>query len=472
MPLHIIRNDISRVSADAIVNTANPQVAVGAGVDQAIYEAAGWPQLLAEREKIGPMQPGQAAATPAFALDAKYIIHTVGPVWRGGDFGEREAVASCYRQSLKLAGELECESIAFPLISTGTYGFPKDEALRIAIDEISSFLFTHDMTVYMVVYDREAFVISSKAFSDIQSYIEERDVKQRRKDKWRRRREEAYYGSTIRREEYPESSRREEPVEYSISLDKDLAEGSASEVLPGAGLSEDLEPENQNVVPGLEPKNQNVVPGLEPKNQNVVPGLEPAFMSEEEELELAIMSEAAEPEPVSLSEEELDYFEEFIPTEEEPPLPTAPKASMSYSSAYIPVEKKKRTGFFKKDTLNLGELLNRNTETFQQMLFRHIDRKGMKDPEVYKKANIDRKLFSKIRSNADYVPSKKTVLALAVALELNMDETIDLLQRAGLALSPSNRFDLIVGYCISHKIYNIFEINTYLFEYDEPLLVG
>ena len=433
MPLHIIRNDISRVSADAIVNTANPQVAVGAGVDQAIYEAAGWPQLLAEREKIGPMQPGQAAATPAFALDAKYIIHTVGPVWRGGDYGEREAVASCYRQSLKLAGELECESIAFPLISTGTYGFPKDEALRIAIDEISAFLFTHDMTVYMVVYDREAFVISSKAFSDIQSYIEERDVIQRRKDKWRRRREEAYYGSTIRREEYPESSGREEEHEQ-------------------VGM--------------------NVVPGLEPENQNVVPGLEPAIISEEEELELAIMSEAAEPEPVSLSEEELDYFEEFIPTEEEPPLPTAPKASMSYSSAYIPVEKKKRTGFFKKDTLNLGELLNRNTETFQQMLFRHIDRKGMKDPEVYKKANIDRKLFSKIRSNADYVPSKKTVLALAVALELNMDETIDLLQRAGLALSPSNRFDLIVGYCISHKIYNIFEINTYLFEYDEPLLVG
>lgn len=431
MPLHIIRNDISRVSADAIVNTANPQVAVGAGVDQAIYEAAGWPQLLAEREKIGPMQPGQAAATPAFALDAKYIIHTVGPVWRGGDFGEREAVASCYRQSLKLAGELECESIAFPLISTGTYGFPKDEALRIAIDEISSFLFTHDMTVYMVVYDREAFVISSKAFSDIQSYIEEQDVKKRRHHDWRRRRE-GLYGSTIRREEYPESSRREEKY-----------------------------PESS----GREEEHEQV-------GMNVVPGLEPAFMSEEEELELAIMSEAAEPEPVSLSEEELDYFEEFIPTEEEPPLPTAPKASMSYSSAYIPVEKKKRTGFFKKDTLNLGELLNRNTETFQQMLFRHIDRKGMKDPEVYKKANIDRKLFSKIRSNADYVPSKKTVLALAVALELNMDETIDLLQRAGLALSPSNRFDLIVGYCISHKIYNIFEINTYLFEYDEPLLVG
>ena len=398
MPLHIIRNDISRVSADAIVNTANPQVAVGAGVDQAIYEAAGWPQLLTEREKIGPMEPGQAAATPAFALDAKYIIHTVGPVWQGGDFGEREAVASCYRQSLKLAGDLECESIAFPLISTGTYGFPKDEALRIAIDEISAFLFTHDMTVYMVVYDREAFVISSKAFSDIRSYIEERDVKQRRYYD-RRRRRRADFGSLYRREE---------PVEYSISLDKDLTDVSMSE----------------------------------------------------------------EPEPVDMSDEELDYLANFVPSEDEPPLPEPPKASTICASAPIPLEKKKRTGFFKKDRQSLDELLDHNTETFQQMLFRLIDRKGLTDPEVYKKANIDRKLFSKIRSNENYVPSKKTALALAVALELNMDETIDLLQRAGLALSPSSRFDLIVGYCINHKIYNIFEINTYLFEYEEPLLVG
>lgn len=188
MPLNIIRNDITRVSADAIVNTANPLVAVGAGVDQAIYEAAGKEQLIAERTKIGPMMPGQAAATPAFALDAKYIIHTVGPVWEGGTKGEREAVASCYRQSLRIADELECESIAFPLISAGTYGFPKDEALRIAIGEISAFLFTHDMTVYMVVYDKEAFVISSKAFADIKSFIDEKDVQMRRDSAAQRRR--------------------------------------------------------------------------------------------------------------------------------------------------------------------------------------------------------------------------------------------------------------------------------------------
>ena len=438
MPLHIIRNDISRVSADAIVNTANPQVAVGAGVDQAIYEAAGWPQLLAEREKIGPMEPGQAAATPAFALDAKYIIHTVGPVWQGGNFGEREAVASCYRQSLKLAGDLECESIAFPLISTGTYGFPKDEALRIAIDEISAFLFTHDMTVYMVVYDREAFVISSKAFSDIRSYIEERDVKQRRYYDRRRR----------RRADFESLYRREEPVEYSISLDKDLAE-------PGADYEEDLAEPGADYDKDLTDVSMSeALPGA-----GISEEPEPIYMSEE-------------PEPVDMSDEELDYLANFVPSEDEPPLPEPPKASTICASAPIPLEKKKRTGFFKKDRQSLDELLDHNTETFQQMLFRLIDRKGLTDPEVYKKANIDRKLFSKIRSNENYVPSKKTALALAVALELNMDETIDLLQRAGLALSPSSRFDLIVGYCINHKIYNIFEINTYLFEYEEPLLVG
>lgn len=342
MPLNIIRNDITRVSADAIVNTANPQVAVGAGVDRAIYEAAGKEKLLAERAKIGPMRPGQAAVTPAFALSARYIIHTVGPVWQGGGFGERESVASCYRQSLKLADELGCESVAFPLISTGTYGFPKAEALRIAISEISSFLFDHDMTVNMVVYSRDAFVISSKAFSDIKCYIEDKDVKP------------------------------PEPSAYVSGRRRRVA---------------DLHQE-------------------------------PVY------------------------------------------------GNVSYLNAPLPVADRDED-FYEGD---LEDVLSQETETFQQMLFRIIDRKGMTDPQVYKKANLDRKLFSKIRSNETYLPKKKTVLALAIALELNMDETMDLLSRAGLALNPGSRFDLIVGYCITHGIYNIFDINTYLFEYDQPLL--
>ena len=188
MPLNIIRADITKVKADAIVNTANPMVAIGAGVDQAIYDAAGAEQLLAERAKIGPMKPGQAAATPAFGLDAKYIIHTIGPAWEGGKYGEYDAVASCYKESLKIADELHCESIAFPLISTGTLGFPKDKALKIAINEISSFLFEHDMKVYMVVYDKEAFVISGKAFAGVRTYIEERDVKPPAYSSYRRER--------------------------------------------------------------------------------------------------------------------------------------------------------------------------------------------------------------------------------------------------------------------------------------------
>lgn len=354
MPLNIIRNDITRVAADAIVNTANPYVAVGRGVDSAIYGAAGWEELLKERGKIGRMRPGHAAATPAFALDARYIIHTVGPAWQDGSHGELETLANCYRESLRIAGELHCESVAFPLISTGTYGFPKDKALQIAVSEISAFLFSHEMTVYLVVYDKEAFVISGKAFSDIQSFIDEADI----------------VPPPVRDQKgsYKPERRREERRSYDMDL---CAANYASE-------------------------------------------------------------------PVYESLDEFDIIEE---------------------SAFLAEN-------------DLQEILDQPGESFQEMLFRIIDRKGMTDPEVYHKANIDRKLFSKIRSFKKYTPSKKTVLALAVALELNLDETVDLLQHAGLALNPSNRFDLIVGYCIAHKIYNVHVINTYLFDYDEPLLVG
>ncbi len=393
MPLNIIRNDISKVSADAIVNTANPQVAIGYGVDQSIYEAAGAEQLLAERAKIGPMRPGQAAATPAFALDAKYIIHTVGPVWEGGGYGERETVASCYKESLRIADELHCEAIAFPLISTGTFGFPKDEALQIAIREISSFLFTHDMTVYMVVYDKSAFVISTKAFGEVRSYIEEQDVKPPAA---------SYYGEKG-------DTRLERRRLNAIRAWRKDAE--LSHVPPAGGA-----------VGGGWARKSAKVPEAELVEEMIAADLE-----------------------------ESDIYDAC---EADDAMSAPSEASFTLAPG------------------SLDEILEQEGETFQQMLFRIIDRKGMTDPEVYKKANLDRKLFSKIRGNENYVPSKKTALAFAVALELNLDETADLLRTAGLALSPSSRFDLIVGYCISHKIYNIIEINTYLFDYDEPLLVG
>ncbi len=401
MPLNIIRNDISKVSADAIVNTANPQVAIGAGVDSTIYEAAGADKLLAERAKIGPMEPGQAAATPAFDLDAKYIIHTVGPAWQGGGHGEYEDVANCYRNSLNLADELGCESIAFPLISTGTLGFPKDEALRIAISEISSFLFTHDMNVYMVVYDKESFVISGKAFSDIKTYVEEAEVSKRLEE--------------LRRHRAYSARRTRDDINYSAG---------------GTSLTYRRTERHRRKV-------------------------------EEEALKETEVSLYEPWEPEGAAQEKLENDDAYCMDFEEDGIPT----EVTLSADFLP-------DFHGEAAEGIKRVLKGKGETFQEMLFRIIDLKGLKDPEVYKRANIDRKLFSKIRSDANYKPSKRTVLALAVALKLNLDETLDLLGRAGYTLSSANRFDLIVGYCITHGIYDIYDINTYLFDFDEPLLAG
>lgn len=354
MAFQIIRNDIVKVEADAIVNTANPQVDVGAGVDESIYRAAGWDRLLADREKIGVMEPGDVAHTPAYDLDAKYIIHTIGPAWRGGDFGERETVARCYRKSLELADELGCESIAFPLIATGTYGFPKDEALRIAVAEISSFLLVHEMEVMLVVYDRESFEVSGKLFDDIKAYVEEDEVEcvHRRRRRF---------------------------------------------------FSNERWPESQNVLSIMDET-----------------GADPTTPEDDESVTMKV---------------DTDCFASAL-----------------------------------KLNKPLSERLSHLDKTFQEHLFMLIDRKGLKDSDVYKKANIDRKHFSKIRSNVDYNPSKKTALALAIALELNIDQTRDLLMRAGLALSGSSPFDRIIEYCIETGEYDIYEINCILFDYDQPLL--
>ena len=354
MPLEIIRNDITKVRADVIVNTANPKVAIGAGTDAAIYKAAGAEQLLAERAKIGELRPGEAAYTPAFGLDAKYIIHTVGPAWQGGQSGEIETAAKCYRNSLQIAKELGCESVAFPLISAGTYGFPKDQALKTAVSEISGFLFANDMTVFLVVYNKEAFEVSSKAFSDIKSYIEEKDVK------------------------------------------------------------------------------------------------EAKHRSRERELRVLEMFDAMRP--------------ASAPRRGKAPASHAPVPDSLQSSAILyPTSGAAKAG-------SIDDAIKTKEETFQQYLFRIIDRKGLSDPEVYKKANIDRKHFSKIRSNPDYNPKKKTVMAFAIALELNLDETKDLLLKAGMALSRSSTFDIIMEYCIENKIRDVYDINCILFKYGQPTL--
>lgn len=357
MPFQIIRNDITKVKADAIVNTANPKPRIGRGTDSAIYAAAGEEQLLSERKKIGEIAPGKVASTEAFNLDAKYIIHTVGPAWVDGNHGERDILHSCYEKSLALASELKCKSIAFPLIASGVYGFPKDEALNIALAEIGKFLLTHEMKVILVVFDRKALELSEQLVGGIEQYIDEHSAHMIR---------ETEYGG-----DYAANIRRCETVR----------------------------------------------------------------MEESEELLFHGMAAPA------------DELEEEVDDETLPPMGIPDVAGKS-----------------------LDEVLGGAGETFQQRLFKLIDASGMDDVTVYKKANIDRKVFSRIRCKADYKPKKKTAVAFAVALELDLPTTLDLLSRAEIAFSPSSRFDLIVTYFITNKNYDIYEINAALFKYGQTIL--
>lgn len=329
MPFEIVRNDIVNMKVDAIVDTANPRPIIGAGTDKAVYDKAG-ERLLLARKEIGDIAIGEAAITPAFDLDANYVIHTAGPIWRDGKSSEEALLASCFKNSLRLAKEKECESIAFPLISTGSYGFPKPLALQIAVREISSFLMENEMQVYLVVFEKQSFELSEKLFKSVSSYIDANYVS----DKMNLE----YGTSKLRRFDYEEMLLRESSYEITSKMS------------------------------------------------------------------------------------------------------------------------------------NLDGMLNDLDKGFSETLLYLIDRTGKKDSEIYKKANVDRKLFSKIRNNADYRPSKATAIAFAIALELSMDETDDLLARAGIALSQSNKFDVIVRYFIENKKYDIFELNSVLFEFDQPLI--
>ncbi len=355
MPLEIVRNDITKMQVDAIVNAANCSLLGGGGVDGAIHRAAG-PELLAECRTLGGCGTGDAKITKGYRLPAKYVIHTVGPVWHGGAYGEKELLTSCYRSSLKLAAENGCESVAFPLISAGIYGYPRAEAIRVAVDTISSFLAEHDMTVYLVIFDKDSFDIGSKLFRDISQYIDDNYAAEHDDYKYRSRRFEM-------------------PRMFSAAA----------------------------------------APIQRPKKKVA-----------------ADMYRAAQ--------------EDTCADEATDELLCAAAAN------------------------SLEEALGQLDESFSQMLLRKIDEKGMTDAQCYKKANIDRKLFSKIRGDIHYRPSKPTVLAFAIALELPLNEARDMLMKAGYALSHSSKSDIIVEYFIQHGNYNIFEINEALFAFDQNLL--
>lgn len=365
MPFQIVRNDITKVKAEIIVNTANPKPVIGSGTDSAIYYAAGERELLAERRRIGEIAPGDVAVTPAFQLPAKRIIHTVGPVWTDGRHGERDVLRSCYAKSLELAADLSAESIAFPLIATGVYGFPKDEALNIALSEIGKFLLTHDMKVILVVFDRKAFELSEALVGEIEAYIDDHGVSRTR---------DYEYGGYYDRERSKYIRRRRERVV----------------------------PQHHHSFRGTTSGSENIEDGI----------------------------------PGSMAMPEL----------------SAPSALPDMAGK------------------SLDEVLGDVGKSFQQRLLELIDESGMDDVSVYKKANIDRKVFSRIRCKNDYKPKKKTAVAFAIALKLDFSTMLDLLSRAEIAFSPSNKFDLIVTYFVTNRNYDIYEINAALFKYGQPTL--
>lgn len=332
MPFQIVHNDITKMNTDAIVNAANSKLLMGSGVCGAIFKEAGAEELQKECNEIGHCDCGCAVITKGYKLKAKYVIHTVGPIWRGGAFNEAEMLKNAYINSLNLAKDYNLKSISFPLISSGIYGYPNDEALNIAVSAISEFLLHNEMDIYLVVFDRKAVSISEGLFKDIKHYIDK------------------YYEI-----DYKNYSKRKSYV-----------------------LSNEID--------------------------------------------------------------ELYSYQEIAPKD---------------------INIKKRS---------LDDILNNVGESFSEMLLRLIDEKGKSDVEVYKKANMDRKLFSKIRSNKGYSPKKSTALSLAIVLELSLDETKALLSRAGYSLSPSQKFDIIIQYFIENEEYDIFKINEALFCFEQPLL--
>ena len=359
MPFKIVRNDITKMRCDAIVNTANTKPIIGSGCDYAVYKAAGKRRLSEYREKnIGEVPEGDVFLTPGFRLPARYIIHAVSPLYIDGAHGEEEKLRVCYRKSLSLAWEQRCRSIAFPVISTGSFGYPKQEGIRIAADEIQAFLQNHEMLIYLVVFDARSARYGKRFDKDLQAYIDEN---------------------------YVDAKHHEEYSVQTMALRRDLDDESFSP------YEDDLYEDN-------------------------------------------------------LYEDDLYEEDSDEDSEEE--------------NAFTQLHESK-----------LEERMKHLTDSFSEYLLYLIEEKGMTNADVYKRALVDKKTFSKIKNHAEYHPQKMTAMCLCIGAKLNLDETRDLLARAGYALSPCDKTDIIFSYFIENQIYDMIELDIQLEEHGLSCLI-
>ena len=380
MAFRIVRNDITKMNTEAVVNTASGSVDVGPGCDCAIYEAAGYDELLKYRkEKIGPMREGDVFITPGFGLNAKYIIHAVSPLYRDGDNGEEEKLRSCYRKSLLLAKENGITSIAFPLISSGGFGYPKEEAMRIAADEINEFLLKYEMEIILVVFDSDSTDLGGKLFPELEAYIDNNYVRKAH-DREYDRAITTYGGRNGSRPRF--AREKSAPVAFPL-----FAQSC---------------------------------------RQKEAPALRPDYDSNE-------MAECA------ASMEKSECWDD---------------------DAIIDLDNK------------LHERLQHKSDTFAEYFLYLLESKGLDNVAVYKKAIVDKKYFSKLKNNRDFHPDKLKALCLCVGAELNIDETRDLLARAGYALSPSDMTDIIFSFYIEHKHFDVIDIDIKLEEYGLPCVIS
>ena len=409
MPFKIVRNDITKMNTEAIVNTANDHATVGTGCDSAVYKAAGYNELLKYREeKIGFVPEGDAFITPGFKLQAKYIIHAVSPLYMGGDQGEEEKLRSCYRKSLQIAKENGIKSISFPLISTGGFGYPKEEGMRIAVDEINAFLLSNEMDIFLVVFDTKATQLGEKIYPDLEAYIDHNYVKEAREKEYG----DAYFGYM-------------RPSE----------------------------------------------PGYD------------AYLSN------AQMIERRTRRNTEVQRREMSDFS----VQSVPPVGAVPKASKSsFTGSIFKKEQAKKSvsdealqvdeccecdeapifDFEEQHESKLQERMRHMSDTYSEYLMYLIQERNMENAEVWKRAIVDKKVFSKIKNNVNYHPNKLTALCLCVGAKLNLDESKDLLARAGYALSPCDKTDIIFSYFIENEIYDMIELDIQLEEHGLPCIIS